>query len=202
MTDEVGAGTGGEKRFRSRSRSPGRGHDDRRRDDRHGDRRNDRYDDRRGDRFDNRRGERDDRRGGYRSNRETGESTSVLVKNLNYSTSPDDIRDHFSKFGEVRDVYLPLEYGSRRPRGFGFVEFVNPDDARGAIREMDQTEIAGNKIEVIIAQQRRKSPESMRRRGGSDRRGGYGYRDRSRSGSRGRREERRRSRSRSYRRRY
>ena len=47
---------------------------------------------------------------------------SVILQN--YRTSPDDVKRAFSKYGEVKDVYLPLDYYTRKPRGFGFVEFV------------------------------------------------------------------------------
>jgi RNA recognition motif-containing protein len=165
-------------RSRSVSRSPARSHSrsrspvDRRSEERYNDRRGDRYDDRREDRGD-RRSRRDDR----------GESTSVLVRHLNYKTTVDELRKVFTEFGEVVDVYLPLDYHSRRPRGFGFVQFSNGDDANAARKAVDQTEIDGSRVEVVIAQQNRKSPGTMRRFGRrnddryDDRRGGRGYRD-------------------------
>jgi len=171
-------------RSHSRSRSPV----DRRSEERYHDRRGDRYDDRREDRGD-RRSRRDDR----------GESASVLVRHLNYKTTVDELRKVFTEFGEVVDVYLPLDYHSRRPRGFGFVQFANGDDANAARKAVDQTEIDGSRVEVVIAQQNRKSPGTMRRFGRrnddryDDRRSGRGYRESGYS----RRDERRRSYSRS-----
>ena len=165
------------ERSASVSRSPARSHSrsrspvERRSEERYHDRRGDRYDDRRDDRGD-RRSRRD----------ESGESTSVLVRHLNYKTSVDELRKVFAEFGEVVDVYLPLDYHTRRPRGFGFVQFSNADDASAARRAVDQTEIDGSKVEVVIAQQNRKSPGTMRKFGRrddryDDRRGGRGYRD-------------------------
>jgi RNA recognition motif-containing protein len=34
------------------------------------------------------------------------------------------------KYGEVRDVYIPTDYHTRKPRGFAFVEFPDSRDAR------------------------------------------------------------------------
>ena len=34
-------------------------------------------------------------------------STSLLVRNLSYQVRADELRKAFSKYGEVRDVYLP-----------------------------------------------------------------------------------------------
>lgn len=93
---------------------------------------------------------------------------SILVRNLDYDISPDEIRDIFGKCGKIKDVYLPLEYGSRKPKGFGFIEFVNPEDAEFAVRSMDNEKIKGKVITVIVAQDRRKSPRTMKRRQGRD----------------------------------
>lgn len=52
--------------------------------------------------------------------------------------SKEDLGDAFSKYGEVKDVYLPLDYYTKRRRGFGFVEFVEEADAEEAQRNMDK----------------------------------------------------------------
>lgn len=53
------------------------------------------------------------------------EGKSVLIKNLKFETSPSRVRKIFEKYGPVRDVYIPLDYFTRRPRGFAFVEFFS-----------------------------------------------------------------------------
>lgn len=53
------------------------------------------------------------------------EGKSVLIKNLKFETSPSRVRKIFEKFGAVRDVYIPLDYFTKRPRGFAFVEFFS-----------------------------------------------------------------------------
>ncbi|EPT28433.1 RNA recognition motif-containing protein [Toxoplasma gondii TgCatPRC2] len=102
---------------------------------------------------------------------------SLLIRNLCFETSPDRVRQIFEKFGRVRDVYLPLDHFTKRPRGFGFVEFYEESTAQEAMREMDRTMIDGNEVHVIIAQDRRKSPETMRRHLEQTRRGGAPDRD-------------------------
>ncbi|GIX63082.1 Ser/Arg-rich splicing factor, putative [Babesia caballi] len=89
---------------------------------------------------------------------------SLLVRNLKYETSPEQLRSAFSKFGEIRDVYLPLDYYTRKPRGFGFVEFYSHSDADEAMREMFGYELDGNKIEVFVAKHGRSDPYQMRSR--------------------------------------
>ena len=59
--------------------------------------------------------------------RESREGCSLLVRNLDPNTTVDTLRTEFSAHGEIRDVYIPRDYYSQRPRGFGFVEFVQAD---------------------------------------------------------------------------
>eukprot|EP01071_Lankesteria_metandrocarpae_P001850 Lankesteria_metandrocarpae@DN1925_c0_g1_i1.p1 len=114
------------------------------------------------------------------------EGRSLLVRNLRYETSPRRVRAAFETYGQIRDVYLPLDHDTRKPRGFGFVEFYDERDAATAQREMDRAKLDGNEVSVIVAQNRRKSPDTMRRMmtGQPRVRGGRGHPD-----------ERRRSRS-------
>ncbi|KAG9399427.1 Golgi SNAP receptor complex member 1, partial [Aphanomyces cochlioides] len=48
---------------------------------------------------------------------------SLLVRNLNKSSNADDIKELFARYGEVRDVYTPLDFYTKESRGFAFVEF-------------------------------------------------------------------------------
>lgn len=114
-------------------------------------------------------------------------SLSVLVRNLDFSSSPADVKDHFSQCGNIRDVYLPLEYGSKKPKGFGFIEFLDAEDAYYAVRKMDGSRLHGATLNVMIAQDRRKSPHTMERRDAEEpRKGGKGSRKDSRARGRGR----------------
>ncbi|CXI59489.1 serine/arginine-rich splicing factor 12, putative [Plasmodium berghei] len=100
---------------------------------------------------------------------------SLLIRKLKFNTSPSMVRDKFKKFGAIKDVYLPIDYYTKEPRGFGFVEFYDPKDAEQALKEMNGSELDGNRIEVFVAQKGRSDPRIMRykERGGGS---GYGHR--------------------------
>ena len=36
---------------------------------------------------------------------------------------PEDLRNEFVKFGPISDVYIPLDYYNRRPRGFAYIQY-------------------------------------------------------------------------------
>jgi RNA recognition motif-containing protein len=78
----------------------------------------------------------------------------------------------FGRIGEVRDVYIPRDYHSQQPKGFAFIEYANPDMAREARDEMDRFKIKGRELEVVFAQERRKTPNEMRGRSGGGGGGG------------------------------
>ncbi|AFZ81246.1 RNA recognition motif domain-containing protein [Theileria equi strain WA] len=108
---------------------------------------------------------------------------SLLIRNLRYSTSPQIVKETFERFGRIRDVYLPLDYNTRRPRGFGFVEYYEKEDVLEAVKAMDNADLDGSVITCCLAQDRRKSPNSMRRAYRGSRRGYDERRYRSRSRS-------------------
>lgn len=68
---------------------------------------------------------RDRGRGGYGRedsrdrDRDRGRDTAVpgkvslLVRNLTFRTRVDDVKRIFGDFGDVRDVYLPLDFGTQ-----------------------------------------------------------------------------------------
>jgi len=61
-------------------------------------------------------------------------------------------------------VYIPKDYHTQRPKGFAFIEFATAEAAREARDEMDRFPIRGQEIEVVFAQERRKTPDEMRGR--------------------------------------
>ena len=88
----------------------------------------------------------------------------LYVGNLPFSASEDEIRDLFSQYGEVQSVKLITDRETGRPRGFGFVEMENADDAA---QNLDGYSFEGRNLKVNEARDRGD------RRGGG---GGGGYR--------------------------
>ncbi|KAI8096207.1 uncharacterized protein BX664DRAFT_54705 [Halteromyces radiatus] len=128
-------------------------------------------------------------------------SRFIGVFGLNMHTRERDLEDVFGKFGPLDKVTVVYDHRAKRSRGFGFVNFVNQDDATRARDELNGIEIDGRKVRVDYAvTHRAHSPtpgEYMGEKRPDYNRGGYDRRRRySRSRSPPRR--RRRSRSRSF----
>jgi len=88
---------------------------------------------------------------------------SLLVRNLDVETSPDSLRLAFEKFGSIRDVYVPLDYFTRYPKGYGFVEFYDEEKATRAAKTMDRATLGRKEISVSFAQDTRKTPDYMKK---------------------------------------
>jgi multiple RNA-binding domain-containing protein 1 len=54
------------------------------------------------------------------------------VKNLAFETTEAEIKELFKAYGAVKKVRLPKKVNSKSHRGFGFVEFVSSEEAKGA----------------------------------------------------------------------
>ncbi len=92
----------------------------------------------------------------------------LYLGNLPFSASDEDIREAFSAYGTIEDLFIPLDRETNRPRGFAFITLADDDFARKAIEEMDGADLQGRNLRVNEAEERR--PQQNRGGGG----GGYG----------------------------
>ena len=88
----------------------------------------------------------------------------IYVGNLSFETVEDDVRGLFSQHGEVQEVTLITDRDTGRPRGFGFVEMRNDEEARAAIGALDGNEVGGRSIKVNEARPRAERPAGDRKR--------------------------------------
>jgi cold-inducible RNA-binding protein len=109
----------------------------------------------------------------------------LYLGNLPFSASDEDIREAFSAYGTIEDLFIPLDRETNRPRGFAFITLADDDLARKAIEEMDGADLQGRNLRVNEAEERR--PQQNRGGGGGgDRRGGGGRDNDRRGGGRDR----------------
>ena len=75
-------------------------------------------------------------------------STRLYVGNISFKATEDNLRDLFSKAGEVVSVKLIKDAATGRLRGFGFVEMGSDQEAQKAIKELTNTTLNDRKIIV------------------------------------------------------
>jgi FUS-interacting serine-arginine-rich protein 1 len=111
----------------------------------------------------------------------------------------EDLWFEFGRYGPIIDVYVPLDFYTRRPRGFAYVQFEDVHDAEDALHNLDRKWICGRQIEIQFAQGDRKTSNQMKAKEGRNVYSSSRYDDYDRyRRSRSRSYERRRSRSRSF----
>ncbi|XP_016357458.1 serine and arginine rich splicing factor 10b isoform X2 [Sinocyclocheilus anshuiensis] len=127
-------------------------------------------------------------------------NSSLFVRNISDESRPEDLRREFGRYGPVADVYVPLDFYSRRPRGFAYIQFEDVRDAEDALHNLDQKWVCGRQIEIQFAQGDRKTPGQMKSKEHQSPRSHSRYEEYERR-RRSRSRSRRRSRSPSYERR-
>ena len=89
---------------------------------------------------------------------------TVYVGGLDQAVTMQTLAEAFVPFGEVVDITLPkpdLPNSNELHRGFGYVEFDLPEDAREAIDNMDGSELYGRTIKVAAAKPQKDSNEGL-----------------------------------------
>ena len=96
--------------------------------------------------------------------------SKLYVGNLSYTTTEDSLRTAFAANGRtVKEVAIPSDRDTGRPRGFAFVTMGSDADAKAAIAALDGKDLDGRSLKVNEAQDR-----PARSGGGGGRPGGGG----------------------------
>lgn len=100
-------------------------------------------------------------------------NSKMYVGNLPFKVSEADLRDLFSQFGGVTDVFLPMDRESGRPRGFAFVTMDTPEAMNAAIAGLNGKDCGGRALTINEARPKEERP-AFGGGGGGGGRGGYG----------------------------
>ena len=100
-------------------------------------------------------------------------STVLFVGNVSFNVTEDGLWEVFSEYGEVKSVRLPTDRDTQRPKGYGYVEFVDIEAAKKAFEGARGKEIDGRSIRLDFAKPR-DGGNGGGFGGGGGRRGGRG----------------------------
>lgn len=106
----------------------------------------------------------------------------LFVGNLSFETDQSGLEAAFAAAGEVREVAIPVDRDTGRPRGFAFVTMSDAQAAAKAVTELNGTMLDGRQIRVDEAQERPRPSGGFHGGGG----GGGPRKGNSRRGSRDR----------------
>lgn len=81
-------------------------------------------------------------------------STKLFVGSLPWSVNDDKLKETFEEHGNVVSAKVVMDRTTGRSRGFGFVEMESADDAKKAIKALNDSELGGRNIVVNEAKSR------------------------------------------------
>ncbi|KAJ6794511.1 serine/arginine-rich splicing factor SC35-like [Iris pallida] len=76
---------------------------------------------------------------------------SLLVLNITFRTTADDLFPLFDKYGKVVDIFIPRDRRTGESRGFAFVRYKYPEEAQKAVEKLDGRNVDGRDIMVQFA---------------------------------------------------
>ncbi|MEK7400311.1 MAG: RNA-binding protein [Candidatus Poribacteria bacterium] len=79
------------------------------------------------------------------------------VGNLKFDMTDQELEEAFAKFGAIASATIEKDRVSGRSKGFGFVEFVNDEDADKARDEMNGKGLKGRTVRIDNARDQKDS---------------------------------------------
>ncbi|XP_046390578.1 probable RNA-binding protein 19 [Ischnura elegans] len=95
-------------------------------------------------------------------NEETiGESGRIFVRNLAYTVTMEDVEQLFAKYGPLVEVNVPVDWMTRKPKGFGTITFMIPEHAVKAYSELDGKAFHGRMLHLLPGKAKPEEDESL-----------------------------------------
>eukprot|EP00929_Paragymnodinium_shiwhaense_P116976 TRINITY_DN8705_c0_g2_i1.p1 TRINITY_DN8705_c0_g2~~TRINITY_DN8705_c0_g2_i1.p1 ORF type:complete len:380 (-),score=127.87 TRINITY_DN8705_c0_g2_i1:132-1271(-) len=81
-----------------------------------------------------------------------GGNCSIFVGNLPYDANEDDMKDIFSRAGQVTSVRIAVDRDTKMPRGFAFIDFSDAKGAQAAMETLTGHDYNGRKLRIDTAE--------------------------------------------------
>ncbi|CAN8066022.1 unnamed protein product [Agarophyton chilense] len=94
---------------------------------------------------------------------DVSETGRLLVRNIAFSVSEEDLEKIFEPFGVLAEVHVVRDRSTSQSRGMAFVQFMNHEDAVRAITSVDGTFQSGRILHVLPAKPKREVPSTPKR---------------------------------------
>ena len=72
----------------------------------------------------------------------------LFVGNIDWGTTDEQMQELFAPHGEIEECVIIKDKFSGRSKGFGFVTFINDEDADKAVEALNESEHNGRKLVV------------------------------------------------------
>ncbi|XP_057294290.1 probable RNA-binding protein 19 isoform X2 [Hydractinia symbiolongicarpus] len=105
----------------------------------------------------------------HTSGEESVTGNVVFVKNLNFTTTEEKLKERFSNCGKLKNVTIAKKKDPRKPgvmlsMGYGFVEYKKVESADKAIKLLQHCDVDGHKLELKKSHRESIAPKASRKR--------------------------------------
>lgn len=91
-------------------------------------------------------------------------AAKLFVGSLAYTVRDEELEEFFKTVGTVVSAKVIMDRDTNRSKGFGFVEMSTDDEAKAAVEQLNNKELAGRPI--IVSEARPQQPRENRSFGG------------------------------------
>ncbi|KAL8948498.1 MAG: hypothetical protein Q9222_005317 [Ikaeria aurantiellina] len=92
-------------------------------------------------------------------NETTQGASRLFVRNLPYTATVDEIRQHFERLRDnhIEEIHVHTDYQSGKNKGFAYVQYTDPEEAAKALHHLDGVPFQGRLLHIITAAAKRQS---------------------------------------------
>merc|ERR1712130_103304 len=98
---------------------------------------------------------------GKKKTHDDKDAIRLFVHGISPTTRPCDIQEIFEQYGYVKNVYIPKNFKTGKPREFAYLQFNDLECAKNAIKGCNHYVLDGHKLSVQFAVGERKTPKEM-----------------------------------------
>ncbi len=92
---------------------------------------------------------------------EPAQPVKLYVGNLGWETTSEDLQDAFRGFGNFEECFVVTDRATGESRGFGFVTFLNADEANAAIESKNGAMLDGRTLKVSVSRPKGSFPPAV-----------------------------------------
>jgi len=82
------------------------------------------------------------------TNKEEADGRSVYIGNVDYTTTPEELQQHFHSCGTINRVTILCDKWTGHPKGFAYIEFADKDSVPNAVL-LNETLFKGRQLKVM-----------------------------------------------------
>ncbi|TVK90450.1 putative RNA-binding protein 19 [Bagarius yarrelli] len=90
---------------------------------------------------------------------DVSESGRLFVRNLPYTCTEEELKELFTKHGQLSELHFPIDSLTKKSKGFAFITYMIPENAVSALAQLDGHIFQGRILHIIPSRIKKEKPE-------------------------------------------